>query len=358
MSLSLQKKFAIFGVGPLLLLAMAGTAAFTFGQDVNTLTATQEKTDYLIPATPANTATDSYDVDSNSGSSPFDTYAHSEYMIYGELPQWFQVNSGSGAVPTAIQEPGDLLFINAASSTTNNDKNGGTQVEGNSVNAVKSIFVQGNITNITALRQTYSSCLIPIRLWQADAGAGNTGNASNTQINDAFAGRTTTGIGDWVDVTHTYLDTQVNTATVSASYVHGSHIATLTTSQLGFLPGDSITVADVRGVTDGTYSITSVSGNTITFTSAVGDANQALQTSPGTVVGNTAGDTSYNPYYIDCNTGTFSFTVPTGISNRGVSNDMQYEVTIERGGVFSTMNNNTGAVPEFVFQSTPIAFTP
>ncbi|MSV44239.1 MAG: hypothetical protein F2911_12345, partial [Actinobacteria bacterium] len=59
-SLSLQKKFAIFGVGPLLLLAMAGTAAFTFGQDINTITATQERTDYLIPATQANTLVDEY----------------------------------------------------------------------------------------------------------------------------------------------------------------------------------------------------------------------------------------------------------------------------------------------------------
>ena len=269
MTLSLQKKFAIFGVGPLLLLAMAGTAAFTFGQDINTITATQERTDYLIPATQANTLVDEYVAKTNgagecaidttetdgsrTGASGTCSYTTTNTPKYGEMPQWFQVDTGAGAVPTGIQEPGDLLFINAASTTTGSARNN-TQGGANNVNAVQAIFVQGNISNIPALRQTYASCLIPIRLWSSlDNG------------------------GTWTDVTHTYLDTQVITGS------------------------------------------------------------------------------NYEPYYIDCTTGTFSFEVPTGAAANGAADDLQYEVSIERGGVFSTMNNNIGAVPEFVFQSTPIA---
>ena len=40
------------------------------------------------------------------------------------------------------------------------------------------------------------------------------------------------------------------------------------------------------------------------------------------------------------------------------STGLAYEVTVERGGVFSTFNNNTGAQPEFVFQSTPLTYDP
>ena len=43
---------------------------------------------------------------------------------------------------------------------------------------------------------------------------------------------------------------------------------------------------------------------------------------------------------------------------RRACGDLAYEVTVERGGVFSTFNNNTGAQPEFVFQSTPLTYDP
>jgi len=54
--------------------------------------------------------------------------------------------------------------------------------------------------------------------------------------------------------------------------------------------------------------------------------------------------------------------VPTGASasasGEHVTEDLAYTVTVERGGVFSTFNNNTGAQPEFEFQSTPLTYDP
>ena len=75
-----------------------------------------------------------------------------------------------------------------------------------------------------------------------------------------------------------------------------------------------------------------------------------------------AGGTQPIPFYVYCTTGQFECTVPTAAAaDGGIGlhyDSMAYEVTVERGGVFSSFNNNTGAQPEFVFQSTPRTYDP
>jgi len=271
MSLSLQRKFLVVGAVPVAVLCVAGASAFTFGQDISQINGTQEQANYLVVASNATSTANKWVETSYIGDNPALASAAKTKDVktkYGELPQWFQVNSGAGGVPSAVQEPGDLLFINAQSSTTSSaDTNNGNGLEGGAIsndvsgtdtNVVQAIHVKGNITNIAALRQTYASCLIPVRLY------------STTNNGDSFN-----------DVTQTYLDTQ-----------------------------------------------------------------------------------STNPFYVDCTTGEFEFTVPTAAAvattaaGAHTTGNLDYEVTVERGGVFSTFNNNTGAQPEFVFQSTPLAYDP
>jgi hypothetical protein len=273
----------------------------------------------LVVATNATSTSNNWKEISYIGDNPTITSAKKEITIatkYGELPQWFQVNSGAIGVPSAIQEAGDLLFINARSTTTSStDTNNGLGGDGGAfsndtgatqTNTVQAIHVKGNITNIAALRQTYATCLIPIRLWvTADNGA------------------------NFTDITRTYLDTQARTGT-------GTNNQTASTTN----PNNSSAASGTEGI------------------------------NPGAGVG--------NPFYIDCTTGEFEFTVPTApavaqtiqnnhttsteanpaISGVTGATDLAYEVSVERGGVFSTFNNNTGAQPEFVFQSTPLAYDP
>jgi len=304
MALSMRTKYVSFVAIPVATLAVAGAAASTFGQDISQINGSQEQTNYLVVATNQTSTANSWVEDSYIGDNPVITSTDKPVTIatkYGELPQWFQVNSGASGVPSAIQEAGDLLFINARSSTTsskdNNNGLGGTGATGDSgavqTNTVQAIHVKGNITNIAALRQTYATCLIPIRLWLTDD------NGSN-----------------FSDVTRTYLDTQDR-------------------AELG---------------TNGqTPSTTNPNSN------AAKSGTEGIH--PGAGVG--------NPFYIDCTTGEFEFTVPAAPAVARVTADgthvttsRAYEVSVERGGVFSTFNNNTGAQPEFVFQSTPLAYDP
>jgi len=289
MGLSLQRKFLAFGAVPVAILSIAGATAFTFGQDVSQINGTQEQTDYLVVASNTTSTNNYWGKRSYIGDSPDLTSTAKTVNVpakYGELPQWFQVNSGAGGVPSAVQEPGDLLFINAASSTTSSaDTNNGNGASNSAslTNVVQAIHVKGNITNIAAMRQTYATCLIPIRLY-----------ATTSELVG-----TTYVAGTFTDVTQTYLDTQTRSGT---------------------------------GTNGQTPSGANPSGSTT------------------------------NPFYVDCTTGEFEFTVPTGEAAQAdgdhVTAALAYEVTIERGGVFSTFNNNTGAQPEFVFQSTPLTYDP
>jgi|GEM_PF-3314806 len=306
MAFSMRTKYVSFVAIPVATLAVAGAAASTFGQDISQINGSQEQTNYLVVATNATSNTNNWVENSYIGDNPVISSTNKPITIgtkYGELPQWFQVNSGAGGVPSAIQEAGDLLFINARSSTTsavdNNNGRGGAGATGDSgavqTNTVQAIHVKGNITNIAALRQTYATCLIPIRLWVTD------------DLGVTFT-----------DITRTYLDTQDRTGT-------GTNGQTASTTNPNSNSGASGTVG--------------VSG------AGLG-----------------------NPYYIDCTTGEFEFTVPTaqavatGSANTNAgahqSANRAYEVSVERGGVFATFNNNTGAQPEFVFQSTPLAYDP
>ena len=303
MAFTAQRKFLAFGAVPVAILAIAGASAFTFGQDISQINGTQEQTDYLVVASNTTSSANYWTQSSCIGDNPALTSACDAGNIptvYGELPQWFQVNSGAGGVPSAVQEAGDLLFIDARSSTTaSEDTNNGLGGTGGVVangdtntNVVQAIHVKGNISNIAALRQTYGTCLIPIRLYATTAHAGASAAGA-----------------DFTEVTQEYLDTQDRTDT---------------------------------------------NGNGLSTTNRRADALPDQ-----TVVGNRV-----NPFYVDCTTGEFEFTVPTadavvdtavGAHQTGY---LSYEVTVERGGVFSTFNNNTGAQPEFVFQSTPLAYDP
>jgi hypothetical protein len=285
MASSLQRKFLVFGATPVALLSIAGASAFTFGQDISQINGTQEQSNYLVVASNTTSTDNKWSETSYIGDSPALTSAAKTkdiHTAYGELPQWFQVNSGAIGVPSAVQEPGDLLFINAQSSSTSSadtDNGNLTPTSASRTNAVQAIHVKGNITNIAALRQTYATCLIPIRLYS-----------------------TTNGGSSFSDVTQTYLDTQDRSAGTNGQTQSGTNPSAATT----------------------------------------------------------------NPFYIDCTTGEFEFTVPTAaavaettLTTPGHSTaDLAYEVTVERGGVFSTFNNNTGAQPEFVFQSTPLTYDP
>jgi len=277
-SMSMRSKFVVFGAVPVTVLAVAGAAAFTFGQDISQINGTQEQSDYLVVATNATSDTNNWHQKAYIGGAPGLTGSLQDVTVatkYGELPQWFQVDSGASGVPSAVQEPGDLAFINGASSTTTPaDTNNGRGTGGTSnLNVVQAIHVKGNITNVAALRQVYGTCLIPIRLWKTV----NTGTS-------------------FTDVTQDYLDTH-------------------------------------NRLSDGTNGQT-----------------------PSTANPNGSGT---DPFYVDCTTGEFEFTVPTDVAaDHKTDETLAYELSVERGGVFGTFNNNTGAQPEFVFHATPIAYDP
>ena len=255
--MSIKSKFVIFVAVPTVMLTLAGVSAsaFTFGsQSISSIAADKEVVKYLVPATEATSLADSWTAQATLLNRTSATKAVS--TKYGELPQWSQVSVGNAGVPSTVQEAGDLLFINARSSTMysadNNNGNqsaGAASAGGSNSNVVSALYVKGNITNVAQLREVYQSCLIPIRLWS------------------------TTDLGvNWDDVTSDVLATE-------------------------------------------------------------------------------AGE----PYYIDCDSGHFAFTVDTAATAYGASQDLDYVVTVEKGGNFATMNANDAAEPEFVFVATPIS---
>ena len=69
--------------------------------------------------------------------------------LYGHLPLWHQIFSGAGGVPSAVERPGDVAFIDGIVDTP-----------------IKTMPVAASITNGSELRAAYSDCLIPLRLWR------------------------------------------------------------------------------------------------------------------------------------------------------------------------------------------------
>ncbi|MEY4367020.1 MAG: hypothetical protein RLZ28_435 [Actinomycetota bacterium] len=261
--MSIRSKFLLFVALPVAVVTVAGvsSSSFTFGQNVSTIQADVEQVNYIVPMTTEIGNANSWDATSTVMGRAGTTVAVK--TKYGELPQWTQISNGVQGYPSTINQPGDLLFVNARSSTScSADTNRGLKLNsscaaGNNTNVVSDLFIKGNITNVADLRTVYRSCLIPIRLW----------NSTNT--------------GDtWTDITDTAL-----------------------------------------GVDGG------------------------------------------QPYYIDCETGQFEFTVPTAATAYNVSGNLDYVVTVEAGGNFATMNENSannggtleGITPEFLFTATPIA---
>ena len=249
--MSMKSKFLLFVAVPatVLTIASVSASAFTFGQNVSVLKADKEVVEYLAPATATTSTLNSYEFVNHSldGGTQNDVIG----FKYGELPQWSQTSIAEVGVPSTIHQAGDLLLINAKSSTftAGDNDNGLIADSGADTNVVQSLFVKGAITNIASLREVYRSCLIPIRLW------------TSTNMGETFPN----------DVTSTYLGTQ---------------------------PGQ--------------------------------------------------------PFYIDCDSGQFAFTVPTAAALYHQNGDLAYEVTIEQGGNFATMNNAAAASPEFVFTVNPI----
>ena len=92
--------------------------------------------------------------------------------LYGHLPLWHQILSGAGGVPSAVEVPGDVAFINGVVDTT-----------------IATMPVSVSISNSSELRAAYSSCLIPLRLWS-----------------------TVDGGVHWTDVTDQYLNGQSATS--------------------------------------------------------------------------------------------------------------------------------------------------
>lgn len=230
-----RNRFAIFVAGPLAVVAIAGATAFTAGVDSTTLNGQREEVQYLYPASGDSGSGTVASIAMQSGATSATTTSVS--TLYGHLPEWYQVSSGTGAVPGGIQVPGDILYINSFSNDA--DENG---------NIVTGLQVQGNIVNLPEVRNSYASCIVPLRVYN------------------------TTDDGDtWTDITATVWDTP-----------------------------------------------------------------------------------SGQPYYLDCTTGEFSFTL------RGAANmDEHYVVTIELGGTITPLDAASPlADPQFVFQSKPIAYAP
>ena len=267
--MSIRSKFLLFVALPVAVVTVASvsSSSFTFGQTTNTIQADVEQVNYIVPATDATSVSNNWLATSTvMGRGATSTEVKT---VYGELPQWTQISDGVQGYPSTINQPGDLVFINARSSTSCSlDTNRGTKPDSNctsgqNTNDVSDLFIKGNITNVADLRTVYRSCLIPIRLWKSTTKGAAVGSAAG-----------------WTDVTDTYLTV---------------------------------------------------------------DAGQ--------------------PYYIDCETGQFEFTVPTAATGYNKSGDLDYAVTVETGGNFATMNGNTatdsatiqGITPEFLFSATPIA---
>ena len=99
---------------PVTVLAVAAGAAFTFGQDVSQLNGMQEQTDYLVVASNTTSSANSWSQKAYIGGAPGLTGSLQDITVatkYGELPQWFQVDSGATGVPSAVQEAGDLALV-------------------------------------------------------------------------------------------------------------------------------------------------------------------------------------------------------------------------------------------------------
>lgn len=150
--MSIQKKFALFAAAPLAIAAVAGTAAFTAANDTVTLAgATAENVDYLYPASGTTTATvASFNDDQGTA------VATKE----GHLPEWFQVADGASAVPSEIQEAGDLLYVSTFSNDSTDDGN-----------IISGLQVRANIVNLPEINNSYASGIVPIKVYNtADAG--------------------------------------------------------------------------------------------------------------------------------------------------------------------------------------------
>lgn len=149
--MAVQKKFAFVAAAPLAVAVAAG-AAFTAGNDTVTLGgATEESVDYLYPAT-GTTASTVASFDDDQGT----TVTTKE----GHLPEWSQVNDGTSAVPTEIQEAGDILYV----STFSNDSTD----EGNVISGLQ---VRADVVNMAEIADAYSTAVVPVKVYNTtDAG--------------------------------------------------------------------------------------------------------------------------------------------------------------------------------------------
>ena len=189
--MSIRSKFLLFVALPVAVVTVAGvsSSSFTFGQNVSTIQADVEQVNYIVPATDATSLGNKWNATSTvMGRAATTTEVQT---VYGELPQWTQVSNGVQGYPSTINQPGDLLFINARSSSSNSaDSNRGNIVEngGSNTNVVSDLFIKGNITNVADLRTVYRSCLIPVRLWSSTVKGVGASRAGWKDVTDEYLG--------------------------------------------------------------------------------------------------------------------------------------------------------------------------
>ncbi|CAB4924452.1 unannotated protein [freshwater metagenome] len=156
-----QNKFLLFFAIPLAVLAIAGSSAYTFSQPVATLQAQREAVDYLVSATATTSSTGHYLATAHELAGA--ASSQSVLTRYAELPTY----AAEPADPlAAVLQPGDLVFVNASSSTTTSPAMGGR--ESIFTSAVQRIFVQGFLTNAVDMIGAYGGCTLTLKVWRSD----------------------------------------------------------------------------------------------------------------------------------------------------------------------------------------------
>jgi hypothetical protein len=137
------------------------------------------------------------------------------------------------------------------------------------------------------------------------------------------------------NIAPTTLTTSVVANIISRNRTSG--VATLTTSAThAFVPGQSIVVANVSGTFDGTYTITSVTGTTISYSQALSDVIETAGTGGTT----TATYPSYGSYKLLAYLGACVVTNPLRGQYTGLARNQARQVWYLVGGL-STKPTNT-----------------
>lgn len=152
MRLSNQKKVAVFAAPLALVGVVAGTTAFTAGNDATAQQAEIEALDYLT-------------VQRASAAAPIGTILTDSGATLtakeGHLPEFTNTSDGINFVPGGIIESGEILYIDSAS--------GDSDAAGN---VLEGLRIEGDIVNASELATNYDQMVVPVRVYNtADLGA-------------------------------------------------------------------------------------------------------------------------------------------------------------------------------------------